>query len=55
MSLVLFSLLLSLVIVGQRSRYLYVDNMALVVYGATPKESLKNAETKANKLAAEVR
>jgi hypothetical protein len=55
MSPVLFSLLLSLVIVGQRSRYLYADDVALVACGATSKESLKNAETKANKLVAEVR
>jgi len=55
MSLVLFSLLLSPVMVGQRLRYLYADDIALVVCGATPKESLKNAETKANELVAEVR
>jgi hypothetical protein len=34
---------------------LYVDDVALVACGATPKESLKNAETEANELAAEVR
>jgi hypothetical protein len=52
---VLFSLLLSLVIVGQRSRYLYADNVALVACGATPKEFLKNVETEANELVAKVR
>ena len=55
MSPVLFSLLLSLVIVGQRLKYLYADDVALVACGATPKESLKNAETEANELIAEVR
>jgi len=55
MSLVLFSLLLSLIILKQRLRYLYADNVALVATGALPKESLKNAETKANALATEIR
>jgi hypothetical protein len=55
MSLVLFSLLLSLVILEQRLRYLYADNVALVATGASPKESLKNAETEANALVTEIR
>ena len=55
MSLVLFSLLLSLVILGQRLRYLYADNIALVVTGALLKESLKNVETEANTLVTEIR
>ena len=34
---------------------MYANDVALVAYGAMPKEPLKNAETEANELAAKVR
>ena len=55
MSPVLFSLLLSPVILGQRSRYLYIDDIALMATRALPEESLKNAKTEANTLTIKIR
>jgi len=52
---VLFSLLLSPVIIGHRSRYLYIDNVAIIAWGNIAEESLVNAETEANTLAEEIR
>lgn len=55
MSPVLFSLLLSPVMIGHRSRYSYADDVAMIAWGNTAEESLANAETEANTLAEEIR
>ena len=52
---VLFSLLLSPVMIGYRLRYLYTDDVAIIAWGNIVEESLVNVETEANTLVEEIR
>jgi len=55
MSPVLFSLLLSPIIIGHRSRYLYADDVAIIAWGNIVEEFLVNVEMEANTLVEEIR